>query len=191
MAHGENKVSLVNTEMRVLESKVLRLQAGLKKIMEEDFGRKLWDVSRQDALRLLTLEVWQERYKVPVRYMLKTILPFWHSVISKRSRRRAKNNGLGCKIVQLVSRRSEDVLVEQILKDYPSGENVLDWRMRQRAEQVLPKREGRPGTLLKAPEVEQFAANYAKTIGRRQRKMTKAQANSARKRRRYRDNPWL
>lgn len=184
-------MSTVNSEMRALESQVLRLVAGVKKIAEEDFGRKIWLFQRQDQLRLLTLLVWQTRYKVSVRYILKAVLPFWHSVLRKRSRKRDKNNGLGCKIVQLVSRRSEDVLVEQILRDYPAGENVLDWRMQKRATEVLPAREGRPTTLLRSEEVEQFTATYARTIGRRQRRMTKAQANSARRNRRYRDNPWL
>ncbi|SRR6266436_322432 len=95
----------------------------LKKIRKDDVTLFL---NENDRYRLLTLKVWVQRYRVDLRFILETLLPFWEQFVKRRSRK-MKTRGLNVKVSTLVGKKSEEILQDQIRKKLPREINKRLW----------------------------------------------------------------
>lgn len=92
-------------------------------------------ITMQDRYRLLKLKVWADKYKVPLIFILSTLIPLWESFIQRRSRQ-VKREGLNVRVATLTGKKSEQFLQEAIRKEFPDGANKRLWIAKHR-ERIL------------------------------------------------------
>src|SRR5712675_737261 len=105
-----------------------RIRAIINEVLEEDFGRKLYNLKHDDELRLLTFFAWRDRYKVDIKWMLKILIEIW----SKKFARFRIRSAIGCRVATLVGKKSEEIIRERIYREFPHGENKSEWKQRSR-----------------------------------------------------------
>lgn len=136
---------------------------------------------RYDRYRLLNLAVWQERYRVSLRFLLQTLFAYY-----KQIRRRSRTPGLRITVAALTGIRSRQIIEEAVLATYPSGENFSMARVQDQLRYL-----GQTNIAIHArnpvDRMDQVAAEYRRRITLRRR----AIASGAEKYRRpWRGNPW-
>lgn len=120
-----NKRELIERELQDLDSLsdkfVRRVESTLKSIRKEDVHLFL---TQKDRYRLLILRSWEIKYRIPLRYILSTVLPIWEAFVKRRSKK-MKSQGLNVRVSTLTGKKSEQYLVERINKDFPGELNKI------------------------------------------------------------------
>jgi hypothetical protein len=206
-----NKQELIERELerlpRIVKDYTQKVETVLSSISKEKV--KLW-LSKQDEYRLLTLRTWELKYKVDLTNILQILLPFWNTLVKTRSRKVLK--GLGIRVTTLTGKKSEQVLKEKLLLQYPHQENKLLYmnhnreRIIQKYLKQLEKRsddgirshsdpsrmyteDGRPKTLTDFSTPEAFVRYYRKLI--KKESLAREEVEQELKRYPYRGNPFL
>lgn len=158
--------------------------------------------SASDQLRLLNLRLWSMIYYLPIVDILDLILPKLREQVDKHARckRKGSRRGLGVRVAGLVGAGAEKILIERMGRWYPGGENIFAWQQRTRDEQLAAEgHEEKEGlvskigglSLLDYSDTGAFLAAYRKRVTRNQDKLFAEEDNKERRRKHYRNNPWL
>lgn len=143
--------------------------------------------TEQDRYRLLILLAWSRRYRVPVDYVVKTLIHFWDKKIGHPRGRRKLATIIGVRIATLTGVVSQSVLEEQILIEFPTLENESEWKSRARIRMLPP--DG-PETEV-ADTIEEFMSSYRSRVERKRKLLLEnKRPGSVYTRRPYRNNPW-
>src|ERR1700751_1319177 len=110
-------------ETEILNWKIKNNWKRFKRVVVEIMGpRKGLDymphVNRQ---RLLILDAWAKRYKLPLEWIVEKLLRYYGF---RNGRWLMKGSALPVRITTLVSAASEDALVELIAQEFPDGEHL-------------------------------------------------------------------
>ena len=167
---------------RILERRVASSNARVEQIVKEQFGLKFWRLKEEDRLRILRLEQWEEKYKVPLWWILVTLVPIW-----KKKFARYSYGAFGVKIPTLVGAKSEAIIRARILEEFPNGENVRIWRAQEQQWQWASYRQG-VGLKEDWTNPLRAARDYQQRM-QRERQARDVFEKVAR-RRHYRNNPW-
>lgn len=111
---------------------VSRIQKALRLLRQDD--RLSLYFTDKDRIRLLTLRVWEKKYKIDTLTMLHILIPFWDRFMNKRVKRISKS--LGVRVATLTGKKSEQILVDTLHQTFPNQENVALWMSSQR-EQII------------------------------------------------------
>jgi len=108
----------------------------------------------------------------------------------------AKKSALGISVTTLVSRAAQRIIEEKLVRRYPGGENVEIWRKREQAAQLERERkdaEEEPDRVLHRSlgNIDNYASRYKRRVLEKRDFLSDQELASWRKRRRYRNNPWL
>lgn len=122
-----DKQEIVKRELKQLDSIINSYLQYVENVLESMRNEKvkLW-LTKNDQQSLLILKTWEDKYKVSLKFILIILLPFWESFIQRRSRK-MKRMGLNVRVSTLVGKKSEQILVDNIKKLYPDGENKQMW----------------------------------------------------------------
>ena len=179
---------------------MLREQERNKKILRAQAFQYMWKVDKtlrevhkqyhvspkwEDQCRLLTLKMWEQKYHVPLKFILQVLIPFWKKLMENR-RRRVKPGSIGVQIATLTGKLSEKALKEAIDRQFPRGENIEAWRI-QEQESYLRQRQL---LLRKYQDLGKFLKEYQKICRRSRRRTNQTIASGRYTRRRYPNNPW-
>lgn len=154
-------------------------------------------LSKPDQLRLLVLETWSIRYRLPVLEILDIVVPFVR--LRWKSRGRVVSL-LRFRIAALAGNSAEVYLREQLAKRYPNGENYAAWRQREIEHQLLVEEaeelgdlhtRSSPIGLLGFDTGEAYVAAYRERVLKARAAYNKEASARWRKRKRYRGNPFL
>jgi hypothetical protein len=175
-------------EMRKTSRQVYKVVVRvLREEIKTDFVLRL---KPTDRIRLDILQVWAERHHVTLDYTIRTVLAFWRS--RPFMRKKKKKGLLGVTVASLTSPKSEVILEQAILRDFPDGQNVSEFRQRARLHLLgLDGLRGRARSLINEKTPDESCIMYASRIERRQTKLSNAEASESRRRRKWRGNPWL
>jgi hypothetical protein len=174
---------MVSKQERILTQRVMKVEALVQEIVKREFAVRWFKPKEEDAIRLLILQQWSEKYKVSVEWILRHLVPIWRTSFAKYQ----STGGLGVNIATLVGKKSELILQERLKKEFPDGENLAAWQSKEQSRQWQrfwdqdPKSEDWefPGTAVK---------QYQKQMARERRWRKKFQHEQ--QKRRYRGNPW-
>lgn len=166
-----------------IEKKIRRMAGRVETIVKEEFGVKYWQLKPEDEIRCLRLEQWEEKYKVSLRFILRTLVPIW-----KQKFARYTKGAFGVKIPTLVGSKSEEILKGKILELYPDGENVRQWKAVEQQRQWAQYREGIKQ--VENWELPMKAVQDYQHRMERERELRKEFEKRARLRP-YRNNPWI
>lgn len=186
----ESKKVPVKRELRAGRACGRKVLKVLTAVLQKDFHEKIdcLHLRPDDRLRLTIFQSWATRHKVPLNYVLKTLVGYWRS----KTRRPGKKSVLGVTLAALTSRTSEEILKARIAKDFPSGENVTQWNLNaQRVLLGLAEPRGKVKSLIDEDKPEHSCKIYGERIQRRRNKLDSAAAGQRRRRRAWRGNPWL
>lgn len=162
-------------------------------------GRETFAVQRalmrnpRERLRLGIWQVWATRHKVPVSYVIQTLLHYWRE---KTRRPGKKTSALGVTFATLTSAKSEPILASAIERDFPGRENESQWQMQARLrllglDELRGHGRGLVEMLFSKDSLDESCNIYQNRIERRQKRLDKAAAAHWRRRRTWRGNPWL
>jgi hypothetical protein len=148
--------------------KVSKIRAIVDEVLQEDFGRRLYRLSKDDEHRLLTLYTWRDRYKVSIKWMLKILIKIW----TKKFARFKINSSLGCRVATLVGKKSEEIIREEIYKEFSHGENLKNWKQSEQDKIVklvqgsteTSKRERKYSSILEAKTPEAYIKQYEREL---------------------------
>jgi hypothetical protein len=165
-----------------LKQRVARMAGRLEVIVKKDFGVAYWKLKPEDELRCLRLEQWEEKYRVSLRFILRTIVPIWKQKFARYSGGR-----FGVKIPTLVGQKSEEILRQKVLELFPNGENIQQWKAQEQQRQWMKYREG-----IKTKENWEMPGQAVLEYQRRMEREREARKEFATKAhiRPYRGNPW-
>jgi hypothetical protein len=169
---------------RVLLRKVMGIVARVENQLKKEFGVGWFRLKQEDEIRLLRLEGWEEKYKVPVEWILRQLVPFWREKYSKYS----KKVGLGVTVATLTGKKSEEILQQRIAEEFPDGENIARWKVREQQRQweiVSDRSNGREDWMEPGKTLKKYRTRMERERQERQTWATKT------KKRRYRNNPWI
>lgn len=191
-----NRKELIERELEDLDMISTSFQTNVQDTLSAIRNtRSFLYLKEPDRYRLLILKTWTDRYNVSLRYILETILPFWESFIQKRSKR-LKGRGLNVRVSTLTGKKSEDILREQIKKDFPNDANKIirinqeRQRIISRAHYLENKRKGISD--IEYPRfrsVERYIRNYRYRIRKESKYRMKLEASF--QERPYRTNPFV
>lgn len=94
--------------------------------IENSTGRKVWHVKDKDLARLHRLWMWSQRYSISLEYVTGTLVTYFARGVERHTGRKSK--GLGVSIPTLTGDVAENILRQQIEKDFPDRENVAAYR---------------------------------------------------------------
>lgn len=175
----------------ILASAFDQIRFEVDAIVRKEFEAQIFALKSDDAIRLLKLRVWSERYKVSVHYIVCRLIPYYRKM-AHNFRRRPDSKGIGVTIAVLTGKAAEEKLREFIAKDFPDGENVADWKESERARCIaLADPEalvGKPKPFLHYTSIKSFLDSYTSRIGSLQREQTKLDKKMAKQP--WRGNPW-
>jgi hypothetical protein len=180
-------------ELRQLKAVQFKTLLLVDRLLGEDFGIHLY-VKDKDKPRLLTLKVWSQKYHIPIRYILRILVPYYRE---RRWKTRAPKEGkrLGVTIPTLVGKHSELILKQQLLRDFPAGEHHQTWKWTQ-IRKLLVRREGvdefapKVKSLMDFQSVREFVSQYRKKSLRHRKEWDKECQTKENRRRPYRGNPF-
>jgi len=176
-------------ELRELRKRIFRARKVLISVLKEMQGIERLYLKPKDEPRLLILQCWAERHRVPVRYVMSRMISFWR----EKTKRPGKKSVLGVSLAALTSFKSEEILKSIIEREFPAGENIAAWREGEKRRLLgLDAQRGkvRPLINLKLSD-SRILYHYSKQVKRKQDRLDKANASAWRRRRRWRGNPWL
>lgn len=129
---------LAEEEFDNLKPFAKRFQGEVERVLSKIRGRKVrLFLQEGDMYRLLKLRSWSEMYSVDLKYILQKLLPFWEQFLRKKTKR-IKSEGLGIRVGTLTGKKSEEMLVNFIHEDFPSGQNEL-FKRASRQEKIIGK----------------------------------------------------
>ena len=116
-----------STRFLSLEKSLLRMETAFKRALarhdrKQEDEVELW-LNRRDKLRLLNLQIWSLRYKVPIEYILRVLLD---KLFVKHRKQRGRS--IGVRITSLTGQKAERFLRDKVCEDFPSGEPLMEWR---------------------------------------------------------------
>lgn len=174
-----------------ISSAVVTMCGDVDRILRQSFSKQLYNPKHEDQVRLLKLRMWEQKYRVSLKYILDTLVPHYEK-LGKRKTGRANSKGLGTTIAILTGPAAEEYLCERIAKDFPDNENVIDWKEkeRQRCLALLDKEEliGRPRKILSYPTLSEYMKVYRKKVEKARRSTSKRETKLAKQP--WRNNPW-
>lgn len=133
-----DKKDIIERELNQLDKLVIanitRVEQILTSYRKEEV--KLW-LTKQDKYKLLTLAIWEKKYKIPMNELILQLVPFWESFVQRRSKK-MKKAGLNVRVSTLVGKKSEKVLLDMISKEYPNKEHIDFW-VSQKREEIIRK----------------------------------------------------
>lgn len=196
MSERKIKKRFLRQEKARLARRIFRIRVIVNEILQESFGRRLYNLKHDDELRLLTLYAWRDRYKVTIKWILKTLIPIWH----KKFARFKVRSALGCRVATLVGKKSEEIIREKLWRDFPHKENVKDWKQKEK-QRILElvggrsnRRKARYESIVEAPNPESFIKQYKREIKWQTSEMKMSSKNqkevSQLKHKNFRNNPW-
>lgn len=175
----------------LLSSALDQIRFEVEGIIAKEFGAQLFRMKNDDAIRLLRLRVWSVRYKVSVAYIIKRLVPHYKKYASN-FRRRYNDKGIGVTIAVLTGRMAEEKLREFISKDFPDGENTIEWKEdeKNRCLALLNGDEvvGRPKPFLHYRSVKLFITAYESRVQKMNRDLTKIEKKMSKQP--WRGNPF-
>jgi hypothetical protein len=127
-----DKSDIIKRELKQLDSTVRSYLQYTEEVLGSMRNEtvKLW-LTKNDQYSLLTLKVWEDKYKVSLKFILIILLPFWETFVQRRSKK-MKRAGLNVRVSTLIGKKSEQILQESIKKLYPNGENIQMWLAEER-----------------------------------------------------------
>jgi len=194
----KRKKRLLKNEVQILHANKLVIRTEVAQYVTQILKKKLFYVSPVDQMHLLKLQIWSEKYQVPVRYILDVLLEYYGQWMKRFKSAR----GLGVKIPTLTGQRSRKILLEKIAQDFPDGENKILYR-RARQEEIIQSRLGldtdeeddlpteRRKTVLDFANPRDYAKYYSQSIKATRNQYAKVLGDENNKRRPYRGNPWI
>jgi hypothetical protein len=188
-----DKALLVRKELHAMRKTGYRVRKVLLSVLHErvkkDFQLRL---QTREIVRLGIFQTWATRYHVSLTYVLRTLLDFWTEKTSKRRRPGKRIPLLPVSVPALASRGSEEILRVAIVTGFPGEENLAQWQTAARLRVLgLSETRGRAKSLFDAEDPEQSCSIWMTRLERRRKLLDKAEAESWRKQRRWRGNPWL
>jgi len=117
---------------RLANSYMHQVERELREIRKDNVNLFL---NQKDKYRLLTLRVWSDKYKVDLKFILSTLVPFWEKFIQRRSKK-MKQSGLNVRVSTLTGNKSEEILQDSIKRAFPNGENKILW-VAERREEII------------------------------------------------------
>jgi hypothetical protein len=173
----------MNIMIGKIDRRVRQIAGRVEQIVKEEFGVNYWNLKEEDEIRCLRLQQWEDRYKVSLRFILKTIVPIW-----KQKFARYTTGAFGVKIPTLVGDKSEEILKQKVLELFPDGENIRQWKSIKQQAQWNHYREGiRQKENWESPR--DAVREYQQRMNR-ERELRKEFEKAARLRP-YRNNPWV
>lgn len=149
-----------------------------------------------DQARLLKLRVWEQRYCVGIPEILDLIMP----ILRAQVKRIRKSGGLGITVAAMTGDGAEKILVQELKKKYPDGENVTVLRERMREQQLqaeeeadndgMRTRDRSVRSVLDSISIGDFAKAYSSSIIRKRMRVQSELNNPVRRRKAYRGNCW-
>lgn len=165
------------------ERRLAEVASRVELAVKEEFGLRWWRLTKEDEIRCLRLEQWEQKHCVSLRWILRTLVPLW-----KKKFARFAPGAFGVKIPTLVGSKSEDILKGKIAELYPDGENVRQWKSAQQQKQWSLYRQG-----IGRKENWEHPLRAAREYQQRMKRERLARMEFARRARLrpYRGNPWL
>lgn len=167
---------------KITTARVARVRARVELIAKKKFGVKFFGTTKEDDIRLLRLAQWEEKYFVPLEWILQTLVPIWRAKFSRHGHR-----GLGVRIPTLVGNKSEEILTREILRTWPDGQHIAQWRAKTQELQWAAERQG-IRTREDWEHPLKAARLYQQRMMREREKRKQFQRIACR--RPYRGNPW-
>jgi hypothetical protein len=177
-------------ELKALTERSVKHLERCQNALQKTLGaqRTLRFLSIPDRHRLLTLATWEERYRVPLEWIVERLLRAYQ----KTKQRKRVAPGFPVKVSTLVSAASEEMLREEIKKVYPDNVHIDIWRQAEQARllyKFYPEEEERLRTTLSFGRLSQYAEYYGEQMEKRRRAFLRARSKLA-KSLPYRGSPW-
>ena len=207
-----NKHDLIERELKNLDIDSIKFQKKVERVLSKYRGEEVvLYINQNNRYRLLTLKVWMDKYKISLRFILQTLVPFWEKFLNKRTKK-LKSKGLNVQIATLVGKKSEQILQESITNAFPHNEHKQLWvmnhkeriiqhelhRMEKRSDDGVVVKQTDPsrsrddsGDILSLTDFStpvRFIRYYRKYIEREN--ITREHIEEEMKKRRYRNNPF-
>lgn len=182
-------------EEKVLRRRLFNLHALVDEILQEELERRLYRLSPTDELRLFKLITWRDRYKVSIRFILKTLVPYYAEKFKRFSGRK---DSLGCKLATLLGKKSEVMLRDAIAREFPNDEHVSLWNQEMQYA-ILDTEAGddeeefisKPKDMLHFNTPAEYIKSYRRRVNVRRRDLQKLVEDPRRKLRQWRGNPFI
>lgn len=184
------------TKRAEIELKRLRIRSRIvlgeiTKVLKRDFNRTFgFNIRPIDRNRLFNLQIWSDKYKVSIRWILHVLVPYWSK---KLKRKPGQAWGLGVKVQSFVGKHSQRIIEEEIIKQFPERENEKLWNHAKRMELTgLAERSPvKYRDVLECESIDDFVRKYRKRVAVRRRELDTAESQPSKRHRLYRNNPWL
>lgn len=155
------------------------VERAVSKIRDENFH--FYSLQKNELFRLLRFRAWEEIYQVDILYILTRLLPFWSKWIPARTRKAKVGQGLGVRISTLTGKKSEQMLIEFIKQDFPSGQNktlhrswmqsvILDREMETPSEDGIKVKTVKDKNLFDFPHPRGYVQYYERRIRKQHQK---------------------
>lgn len=150
---------------------------------------------KDQQLKLLKLNLLSIRYKLSIPEILVILIP----LIRDRMMHNRSTFGLGININVLCGQAAERMLFEELKKNDPGDERIELWKAKARDRQLEVEaaidddgvHDRVYNTPLDAPSVASFINSYRQRVLSRRAADEAARADKSRRRKVYRNNPWL
>ena len=183
--------SLRQNEKRALVLRSIEILTRVRTYLWTNYKRKLYTLPPLDCYRLLTLCVWEDRYKVDLDFILDLLLPIYQ----KKFKQQNKAYGLGTRVATLVGRKSEQILQEAIAEQYSEYENIRVWKHKRQRE-LRNTRNGddmlfKAKTLLDFDDPTKYYQYYRRKIERHRDEIDSVLDAKENRIHIYRNSPWV
>lgn len=179
-----------------LPKKIWLMKKELDAVLREH-SRRLYYMSKKDELRLLRLRIWAHKYKVSLRYILRTLIAHYEKRITYRGK---SKDGMVCSIGTLTGNGAKFILEKSIRENFPNGEHLEDWKQT-RIDQILDAEKEEDlveGTITRKRQIRivddktarKFVRHYRNKVATAREEFRSAMSNKNRKLKPYRESPW-
>lgn len=178
----------IQSEKQALRKRSMHVKLVLLKVLKEKFQLDTYHMRPADRNRLIMFEVWAERHRVPLRYVLTTLITIARSMPHNKKK---KNLGLGLSLAALTSKKFEEILVNRIRDEFPGDEHIDEWRLREKEKALgLTEQRGKTAPLLDL-EKDDPILYYVSRVKERARRFDRGDSMQWRTRRHWRGSPWV
>jgi hypothetical protein len=174
----------MHPEERVLNLRINRVVQEVDMVLKDELNVRWFDPSPTDKLRLLTLALWRERYRVSIPWIVRLLVPFWKGRYAKYNTAR----GIGTTIATLCGKKSEEIIKERLAIEFPENDNLHRYTAQEQQRQWAYVWDRNP-PVQDWTEARATVRKYLtrlRTERRERRKFQKSQ-----QKRNYRGNPWI
>ena len=187
----------MSTEVAELWRYSNEIQSAISRWIEDNDHKHVHlHYKRVDQIRLLRLRTWQLRYKLSITEILNLIV----QPLRNQMTGRGHNYGLGIGVRSLVGHKAEQILQDELNREYPNHEHLALWADQERERQIEAERaedldgivskSNRTPTLLQFDTPEQFISVYKKRVQHSRQVHETEVTKASRKRKAYRFSPW-